>query len=72
MKKKLTLRERIFYTFDEPHCSHSANLVSLLVLASIVLSSASMILETLPTSRVDVLECEGAQVCRVPVQMRQG
>jgi hypothetical protein len=83
LKKELTLRERIFYTFEEPNCSRSANLVSLLVVASIIASSAGMILETLPTSRVAVHECEGARVSPspgadvagvspVPVRMWQG
>jgi hypothetical protein len=39
-----------------------ANLISLLVLCTIIVSSAGMIIETLPTSRVPVLECEGSQI----------
>jgi len=45
---KLSLPERIFLTFDNPDCSHAAQLVSLMVLVTIVVSSICFILSTSP------------------------
>jgi hypothetical protein len=45
---KLCLAERIFLTFDSPESSHLAQILSLFVLLTIILSSASFILSTTP------------------------
>jgi len=45
---KLSMPERIFLTFDNPDCSYAAQLISTLVLATIVASSVCFILSTAP------------------------
>jgi len=48
IKVQLSIFERIFLTFDDPDSSHLAQIVSIVVLMTIILSSMTFILGTLP------------------------
>lgn len=49
---KVSICERIYLTFDDPDSSHCAQIVSLVVLCTILLSSATFILGTLPQCQI--------------------
>lgn len=51
---KVSICERIYLTFDDPDSSHLAQIVSLVVLLTILLSSATFILGTLPQCQVQI------------------
>jgi len=68
IKIKVSLCERIYLTFDDPDSSHCAQLVSFVVLLTIIVSSATFILGTVPQCQIQdppYSEPKGVEVLKV-------